>query len=170
MNEKTGEINLLDYENFVQNIDNYIDSNGLNLPSLSLSKDFEECLSFNNEELSKMKREEALNASYIVLQFISHIQAEYNKNMAINNWLESAITSLCQTIIQSKIIDTNNEDFKYLKSEAKRIVLLNCTEYGKQLSRLNENVKSRLTLLEGKVDVLKRISNVLHDKGRNYDR
>jgi hypothetical protein len=166
MNKKNGEIKLSDYNEFVKNIDEYININKLDIPNIK--EDVIDCLELDDDDLSGMSKEDCLNASYRVLQYISHVQSETNKNLAINNWLENAITSICQTTAKSGVIDTSNEDFKYLKADAKRSVLLNCTDYGKELNRLNIIVKSRLTLLQDKVDVLKRISEILHDKGKFY--
>lgn len=165
-NNTIGENYLSLYNDLKNEIESYISTHNINYTKVSYCEKY---CNLSPEELKNMKKTECLDASYHILQGVSLLQDELNKNLAINQWLDEISMDICNEVLDSGIISRNSDEYKYSKAENKKNMLLNSVEIGKEIKRLYLNINSRIVLLSGKIDNLKSISNILFNKGKLYE-
>lgn len=166
-NSTIGESYLSLYDNFRKEIDSYMAQYHINY-----TKDSSYCEKYcnlNPDELKNMKKSECLDASYHILQAASLLQDELNKNMAVNQWLDEITMDICTEVLNMGIVSKDSDEYKYAKADNKKNMLLNTVTIGKDIKKLSSHINSKIALLNGKIENLKSMSNILFNKGRLYE-
>lgn len=144
---------------FLAAVDTYI--NGVHSCFSSYNEDFLEAASLTFEDIDKCSRAELMNYSFILQQYSSYIQDELNKNVIVLNWTENIINDLLV-----KYEKDHGSFDKYTKYELKRSILFSDNSFAEKINEIRQTAQSRVTVLEGKVGTLKRMSDILLERSK----
>lgn len=162
MMNKYGEINLLNAEarldEFLQQIDQYITSS--KIVYSSYKEEYSFYADMEMSELSSKTRVELVGMAYMLQGYASYIQDEYNKHTSILNWCNSFMDELLVKYER----DTGFP--QYTKFEMKKTIMISENSFTEKLEELRKISQMRVTLLEGKVFQIKKMSDILMEKSR----
>jgi hypothetical protein len=164
-NKINGEISLVEYDEFMENIQNYINSS--NIIFSNYKDDYKKYADLTEQEIQELNRQDLLSASMLLLQYSAFLQDEYNKHKIVLDWSEQAINKIIFDSIESGVVNKEDESFKYAKAEIKRsIILKKVGEIGLKIELAKSLASAKIGLLEGKVQHLKKMSEIFFEKAR----
>lgn len=160
--KNNGENNLLNAneskEQFEKSIDEYLDSSHIVFSSYK-----EEYAFYADMELSDLankSRSELLDIAYMLQGYASYIQDETNRNTVILNWCNSVLDELLVKFEKTAAFD------KYTKFDMKKIIMISDNSFAQTIEELRKTASMRVTLLEGKVFQVKKMSDIILEKSR----
>lgn len=164
-NKIDGEISLLEYNEFINNLQGYIDST--NIIFSHYKDDYQKYVDISEEKIDELNKQELLNASMLTLQYSAYLQDEYNKHKVILEWAEQSISRIMFDALESGLINKEDENYKYAKAELKKtIILRKIGEIGLKIELAKSLAEAKIGLLEGKIPHLKKISEIFFEKSR----
>lgn len=160
--KNNGESNLLNAneskEKFEQSIDEYLE-----ISKICFSSYKEEFSFYADMELSDLvskTRSELLDIAYMLQGYASYIQDELNRNTVVLNWCNSFLDELLVKFEKQHAFD------KYTKFEMKKIIMISDNSFAQTIEELRKTASMRVTLLEGKVFQVKKMSDIILEKSR----
>jgi uncharacterized protein YlzI (FlbEa/FlbD family) len=160
--KNNGENNLLNAneskQKFEQSIDEYLESS-----HIVFSKYKEEYAFYSDMELSDLankSRSELLDIAYMLQGYASYIQDETNRNLVVLNWCNSVLDELLVKFEKTAAFD------KYTKFDMKKVIMISDNSFAQTIEELRKTASTRVTLLEGKVFQVKKMSDIILEKSR----
>jgi len=160
--KNNGENNLLNasdtLKEFEKSIDEYLASSNICFSSYK-----EEYAFYSDMELSDLankSRAELLDIAYMLQGYASYIQDEINRNIAILNWCNNLLDELLVKFERENAFD------KYTKFEMKRTIMVSDHSFAKVIEEVRKDSSMKVTLLEGKVFQVKKMSDIILEKSR----
>jgi uncharacterized protein YlzI (FlbEa/FlbD family) len=145
-------------QKFEQSIDEYLESS-----HIVFSKYKEEYAFYSDMELSDLankSRSELLDIAYMLQGYASYIQDETNRNLVVLNWCNSVLDELLVKFEKTAAFD------KYTKFDMKKVIMISDNSFAQTIEELRKTASTRVTLLEGKVFQVKKMSDIILEKSR----
>ena len=145
-------------EDHLDSINRYIDES--NCKFATFQQEFLLIADMDSDELFKKTRDELFNCAYLLYAYSSYLQDEVNKNKIVLNWCNGQLDYL---------LAKHRDDYgftKYTKHEAKIPIMCLENSYAGKVMDAKLAAESRLQALDGKVYEIKRLGDVLLEKGK----
>jgi len=158
--KKSGEKNLSNEEKaheFLQKIDDWIEARNVDLVTKNDQVDY--IINLPSGELNNMKKEVALSYSFVLFAHSEYLQTLYNK--------EKAVVDFCENSIWYIIADrVNNYGGQYSKWQEKYYSAIKESPLAKNLNHLKLHSEARLSRLENKAIIVRRMAETLSTLGK----
>lgn len=158
--ENYGEVDIEEYNRFVNKIDLWIKQSAI-IDSYFDEEKVEQILRINVDDFKNYNNNELSKFAYQLYGYVDHLQKVYNQEKCV---LEFADESIWHVI--SKYI--NNYGNEFTKWQVKYHSAIQENPLASKLSVLRNNVRARVTLLEGRLDTVKRRAEILLELSRRF--
>jgi 16S rRNA U516 pseudouridylate synthase RsuA-like enzyme len=111
-------------------------------------------------DIANKSRSELLDIAYMLQGYASYIQDETNRNTVILNWCNSVLDELLVKFERTAAFD------KYTKFDMKKVIMISDNSFAQTIEELRKTASMRVTLLEGKVFQVKKMSDIILEKSR----
>ena len=139
---------------FLQKVDEWIESRNVDLVAKNDQVDY--IINLPSGELNNIKREAALSYSFVLFAHSEYLQTLYNKEKAVVDFCENSIWY----IISDKV---NNYGGQYSKWQEKYYSAIKENPLAKVLNNLKLHSEARLSRLNNKSDITKKMADILYD-------
>lgn len=142
-------------KDFMQRVDNYIDSKHVSPPKYS--EEFSQAEKLEIDALEVLTQDECFNYAYMLYQYADHVANERAEQQNILRWCESSLNSIMAQELDSEII---------AKHEIKTARVLLTNELAKKIHEWSKHAESRLAKLSNREYNIRRKADILIEKGK----
>lgn len=143
-------------ENFIKNINNYIESKNFIGPAFSEEFKLPEALDIST--MNTLTRDDCFNYAYMLYQYADTVATELNKNKSILSYCEDSLNK----IISKEIINMP----QFTKHEIKAASVLLENEVAQKINEWKIIAQSRVDFLQNKEYNLRKKADCLIEKGK----